>query len=395
MKKIMMTAGILAGITSTINTNPAFADSVNSTTSGKVSVDSNTVLNLRKGPSTNSKVLAKMKSGTSIKILKSADSNWYKVSYKGTEGYASKKYIAVTNSSKTSSSSSSKGKVNTTSARLNVRKSPTVNSSKIGQLSPGQSVEILEKTNGWYKIKYNNTTGYVSAEYISVVNSNESQSSSNSQSKVGKIATVNVDVLNIRSGAGTKYSVINKVYEGNNVKILSQNSNGWVKVELVSGSTGWCNGKYLNNFRNGTLASVSTQETTSSSSSTSQNKKVQEVINIAKSKLGCKYVWGAEGPNTFDCSGLTSYVYKKGAGIVIPRTSKAQSQSGKYVSKSDLKPGDLVFFDGNYGNNVNHVGIYIGNNEMIHAPKPGDVVKIQKIDITHYKKAYVTARRFI
>ena len=78
--------------------------------------------------------------------------------------------------------------------------------------------------------------------------------------------------------------------------------------------------------------------------------KANEVIAYAKTLLGKPYVWGAQGPNSFDCSGFTYYVFKNKAGIVLPRTSSAQSKYGTYVSKSNLKAGDLVFFDTNGAN---------------------------------------------
>lgn len=101
----------------------------------------------------------------------------------------------------------------------------------------------------------------------------------------------------------------------------------------------------------------------------------QQAINVALSKLGSSYVWGATGPSTFDCSGLTMYSYGK-AGITLPRTSSAQSSTGKAVPRSQLQPGDLVFF----GSPVHHVGIYLGNGKMVHAPDTGDVVKISPLE---------------
>ncbi|KAA9154399.1 NlpC/P60 family protein [Amycolatopsis acidicola] len=100
----------------------------------------------------------------------------------------------------------------------------------------------------------------------------------------------------------------------------------------------------------------------------------QTAINVALSKLGSDYVWGDTGPSTFDCSGLTMYSYGK-AGITLPRTSSAQSTTGMAVSRSQLQPGDLVFF----GSPVHHVGIYLGDGKMVHAPDTGDVVKISPL----------------
>jgi cell wall-associated NlpC family hydrolase len=109
----------------------------------------------------------------------------------------------------------------------------------------------------------------------------------------------------------------------------------------------------------------------------------QAAVNAALSKLGSAYVWGATGPSTFDCSGLMVWAYNK-AGISLPRSSSAQSQTGTPVSRDQLQPGDLVF----YYSPVSHVGMYIGNGMMVHAPTSGDVVKIAPL-----QSQYAGARR--
>lgn len=111
-----------------------------------------------------------------------------------------------------------------------------------------------------------------------------------------------------------------------------------------------------------------------------------KAVSLAKSKLGCKYVWGATGPNTFDCSGLMYWIAKQ-LGKSIPRNSSAQSQSGSPVTKANLLPGDLVFF----GSPVHHVGMYIGNDQYIHAPRTGDVVKISTLS---KRRDFHNARRY-
>ncbi|MBI0297383.1 C40 family peptidase [Streptomyces sp. PRKS01-29] len=98
--------------------------------------------------------------------------------------------------------------------------------------------------------------------------------------------------------------------------------------------------------------------------------KAAQVIAFAKAQLGKPYVWGATGPSSFDCSGLTQAAWKS-AGISLPRTTWDQVKAGTRVSTSQLQPGDLVFFY----DDISHVGLYIGDGMMIHAPKPGDVVK--------------------
>ena len=104
------------------------------------------------------------------------------------------------------------------------------------------------------------------------------------------------------------------------------------------------------------------------------NHAAQVAVNTALAQQGKPYVWGGTGPRGYDCSGLTSSAYKA-AGVSIPRTSRAQSTAGVFVPRANLKPGDLIFFY----NPVGHVGMYIGNGQMVHAPTSGDVVKVAPI----------------
>jgi cell wall-associated NlpC family hydrolase len=141
-----------------------------------------------------------------------------------------------------------------------------------------------------------------------------------------------------------------------------------------------------------TSSSSSDSSSSSSSSNSSSNSTGEKLVNLAKSKLGCKYVYGATGPNTFDCSGLTQWCHKQ-LGITIPRTSLAQSKSGTLVNKSDLQVGDLVFFKTTSAE-VGHVGIYIGNDEFIHAPNKSKPVKVDSLNSSYYSSRYVRARRY-
>ncbi|MFY4718691.1 C40 family peptidase [Streptomyces sp. LaBMicrA B280] len=101
-----------------------------------------------------------------------------------------------------------------------------------------------------------------------------------------------------------------------------------------------------------------------------------KALNIAASKRGAPYQWGAVGPRRFDCSGLTLYSFKK-AGKKLPRTAAQQYNKTHHISSGSRRAGDLVFF--HYGSNVYHVGIYAGHNKIWHAPKSGSVVRLEKI----------------
>ncbi len=113
----------------------------------------------------------------------------------------------------------------------------------------------------------------------------------------------------------------------------------------------------------------------------------QAVVNTAMAQRGKPYAWGGSGPNSFDCSGLTQFAFKA-AGVNLPRTTRTQVNTGTPVARANLQPGDLVFFY----SPVSHVGIYIGNGQMVHAPTSGSVVKVVNID---YMGPLSAARRVV
>ena len=113
----------------------------------------------------------------------------------------------------------------------------------------------------------------------------------------------------------------------------------------------------------------------------------QVAVDTALAQLGDSYGWGATGPDVFDCSGLTTYAYQA-AGVELPRTSRGQSTAGVYVDHADLQPGDLVFFY----DPVGHVGMYIGNGQMVHSSTYGQPVAVVPVDSVW---GYNTARRVV
>lgn len=113
----------------------------------------------------------------------------------------------------------------------------------------------------------------------------------------------------------------------------------------------------------------------------------QVAVQVAMSELGKSYVWGASGPDAFDCSGLTMYAYAA-AGISLPHFAAAQFNQGRHVSQGELQPGDLVFF----GSDLGHMGMYVGNGQFLHAPHTGDVVKISPLS-GYYQQQYAGAVR--
>lgn len=123
-----------------------------------------------------------------------------------------------------------------------------------------------------------------------------------------------------------------------------------------------------------------------------ENDLAKKIISSANSHKGKRYVFGASGPNTFDCSGFTQYVYRQN-GINIPRTTKTQANAGKKVTKSQLKPGDLIIFSNTYQAGPSHAGIYMGNNNFIHASSGGKRVMVSSLSQGYYKNKFSYGRR--
>lgn len=126
---------------------------------------------------------------------------------------------------------------------------------------------------------------------------------------------------------------------------------------------------------------------------TAREIKADKVVKMAKHFWGVPYVWGGTSYKGFDCSGYTHYVLLLND-IIVPRTSSAQYYTGKWVNKSDLKPGDLVFFT-TYKPGPSHVGFYIGNNKFIHASSGAGYVKVSDLNSSYYRQHYIGAKRVI
>lgn len=113
-----------------------------------------------------------------------------------------------------------------------------------------------------------------------------------------------------------------------------------------------------------------------------------KIIDFAKTKMGSTYVWGATGPNVFDCSGFVRFVFQNAADISLPRVSSDQATYKPRISSMNMKKGDLVFFETTGRGRISHVGIYMGDSQFIHASSGGKRVMVSSLDGGYYNKAF-------
>lgn len=123
--------------------------------------------------------------------------------------------------------------------------------------------------------------------------------------------------------------------------------------------------------------------------------KRNEVVLIALSQVGLPYRWGGVSPTAgFDCSGLVVYVFQQSLQIALPRTAFSQARAGRGVSRADLRPGDLVFFN-TMRQRYSHVGIYAGDGQFVHAPSANELVRLERLDAVYWRERFNGARRLI
>ncbi|MCR4435849.1 MAG: SH3 domain-containing protein [Clostridiales bacterium] len=272
---------------------------------------------------------------------------------------------------------------------VNLRQSPNTSSKVLDQLEKGSQVTVLKKSNDWYQVKHSGITGWVSGEYLSVKNS------------VIGTGTVIVNCANVRSQSSTSSDVVLQLSKGAKVSIRSRTGD-WYRITTANGTEGWINKDLISvkdsSVSRGDEEQVSAEELAAAAKDEGNaTTKGEKIVNFAKKYIGVKYVWGGTTPKGFDCSGFVGYVYKN-FGISLNRVAADQAKQGTKVNKSDLKPGDLVFFDTNGGmNSISHVGIYIGGGKFIHASSSRSVhkVTISEINSGYYSQTFMTARRFI
>ena len=356
-------------------------------------------LNVRQTPSTSATVVAQFLKDTKIEINESKE-GWYKVTYKNVTGwvygdYISSEEIAVgTKATGASASGTSEAlKAETQKAGvitanvLNVREAIGTSSKVIAQLEKGMEVNVVESkaiagSETWYNVNSGNIKGWICGEYLSF-----------SFEPLDK-GTISGDVVNARISPDISSKVITELKKGEQLDVYSW-SGEWYKVKLKDGNFGWVFNELLATKNSLAARATTTLAARGQASGVDRSlDKRDQIVNLAKKYLGVRYVWGGTSPSGFDCSGLVQYVYKQ-IGITLNRVACDQATQGTKVSKAQLKPGDLVFFNTSSGSSIDHVGIYIGNGNFLHAANGRKKVLIDPLDHSYYKNRMITARRII
>ncbi len=295
---------------------------------------------------------------------------------------------------------------------------PLINANIIQNVKSNEIVTIISKTNGWNYVETDKVMGWIRQDALiekEIVSENINNPTDTNKPKTdepnapsdtqitAKTMYVNEKSVYVRKGPGTENEVVDSLILNNEVKVIAENGE-WYKVE-VGGKTGYIAKRLLSNKQTTTTSrgevdrqegEVQNTQNDDKINKVEETSKGEQIVEYAKRYLGCKYVYGASGPNSFDCSGFTMYVLKN-FGVTLSHSATAQSKVGTHVAKEELKLGDLVFFtDYETGNGIGHCGIYIGDGNFIHASSgTGYCVKISTLTSGSYLKRYETARRIV
>ena len=255
---------------------------------------------------------------------------------------------------------------------LNIRKEPKNSAEIVGKLKSHAGASVLSEENGWYKIKSGQVTGYVYGKYLAT--GKEARAMAYYDMRL--MLRVDTDTLRVRRQPGTDSEIVGRIHEGETYRYISA-KDGWAKIEYQGQAAYAFVPEYA------TIAYTIPEAVKNDDIRT-------QVVNYAVKFVGKPYRWGGTDPNTgADCSGFVQYVMEHGAGVVLDRTSRQQAGEGEAIPASSMEPGDLLFYSS--GREIDHVAMYIGKGQIVHAANRRSGVKIST---WNYRKP-VTIRRVI
>ena len=267
------------------------------------------------------------------------------------------------------------GAATVSATQLNIRSGPSTEKTILGTANDKAILVIIEKTNDdWYRVNYNGTVGYVKTDYLTNILTAENFSATGSISKTD---------VRLRKTFNAESDILATFQPGKSVEVIGINT-GWYKV-VADGNTGYIRSDLMEIVGPGPNSPAPVVKSLG-----------RQIADYALQFEGYRYIYGEESPSTgFDCSGLVWYVYRQ-FGYTVERTASAQYRTAGYsVSKSELQPGDLVFFSNNGGYSVTHVGIYIGDNEFVHASTSDTGVIISSLGSDYYTRVWYGAKRVV
>lgn len=249
---------------------------------------------------------------------------------------------------------------------LNIRQEPNENGKLIGKLSKDAACEVLEiDDNGWAHIKSGKVDGYCSTEFLYLGD----EAIARGREVASMIAVVNTQTLKVRGEPNTDSIVITLIPQEEELEVVEVMDNGWIKF-LLDDEEAYVSGDYVDVEERLEKAVTLTELMYGQGVSDVR----VDLVQYAKQFVGNPYVWGGTSlTNGTDCSGFTMSVYKK-YGVSLPHHAASQAQMGTKVDFGSAQPGDLVFYAKN--GSINHVAIYIGNGQVIHASSPKTGIKI-------------------
>ena len=326
-----------------------------------------TSLRLRSEPNTSSQILATAYNNECVVVV-SQSGEWYKVIYNLQEGYMHQDYLTVL-----SRENAELGYGKVTGSGVNLRSGPSTGYRVVDVAGRGDKCYIIGLNDGWYKVIFNGQLSYIRSDFVELTEfPYENRQSPNTPKffRGGKSTGVapSASALNgspapSKPAPGVDNSTPIPVVRPENSPVPDGNPPIPVVPEAPPAAEP-------------PVASVSGQA----------------ILSEAQKHLGAPYVWGGASPAGFDCSGFVYYVLKT-VGLSPNRTPEDQFRQGTPVDRSNLQPGDVVFFYGTYADKVSHVGIYAGNGQFIHAPNSRSVVSYSDLTSGYWGQHYYGARR--
>lgn len=406
---------------------------------------------LREKASKTSAALATVPNDKEVTIIESSNGEWYKVNVDGKEGYLFAEYVELIDQTPSEENTTEEQPENneteeniapnTTKNETKIYMLPLITASNIGIIPANTELNVQKILNNWAYVSYNNINGWIrtynynsqtvetpenvvdeeqeqAPEVTPVVTPEETVETSQPAEDTNLNFTkgyINESSVNVRKRPTTDSEVITTLIRNTGVNIIAQTDEwykitygdytGYIYKPLISETLTVTNRGDEIRGQGTTEIETPTVNEEQTTTETPSEEKVEtpivpstsaggdKIVSFAKQYLGYRYVYGGTTPGSgFDCSGFIYYVFNS-CGYNISRSLTVQANRGTAVSKSELQPGDIVFFNNTSSGALGHVGIYIGNGNMIHAANSKRGVVIDTINSGYYNTYYYSARR--